>query len=71
MICHCFGKTFNPGALARATRQTALLMLGVPDYDAYVAHMRDSHPAQAPATRNEFFAACQQARFGAGKLRCC
>ena len=65
MICRCFAKTLDLAA------QTARLMVGVPDYDAYVAHLRMVHPTQLPLTRDAFFAARQQARFGAGGLRCC
>jgi uncharacterized short protein YbdD (DUF466 family) len=65
VICRCFAKALD------AAGQTALLMLGVPDYDAYVAHLRTAHPDQAPLKRDAFFAARQQARFGAGGLRCC
>jgi uncharacterized short protein YbdD (DUF466 family) len=65
MICRCVAKTLDFAA------QTARLMLGVPDYDAYVDHLRTVHPNQPPLTRDAFFAARQQARFGAGGLRCC
>jgi uncharacterized short protein YbdD (DUF466 family) len=76
MICRCFGRSFKLGALdvvalGRGTRATALLMLGVPDYDAYVAHMRAAHPEQTPATRDAFFIARQDARYNGGGLRCC
>jgi uncharacterized short protein YbdD (DUF466 family) len=71
MICRCFGRELDFGALGRGARETALLMLGVPDYDTYVAHMRTAHPDQAPATRDAFFTARQEARFKGGGLRCC
>jgi uncharacterized short protein YbdD (DUF466 family) len=54
--------------------QCARLMVGLPDYEAYVAHMRTTHPDQAPLTYEEFFRERQQARYGAGRnggLRCC
>jgi uncharacterized short protein YbdD (DUF466 family) len=66
MICRCFGKTLD----LRLVRQTAHAMLGVPDYDAYVAHVLRTHPDLAPASREEFFRERQAARFG-GVLRCC
>lgn len=30
-------------------------MIGVPDYDNYVEHMRMTHPDQTPMTYEEFF----------------
>jgi uncharacterized short protein YbdD (DUF466 family) len=47
------------------------LMCGVPDYDAYVAHLRRLHPGLPVPTREAFFAERQQARYGAGRSRCC
>lgn len=35
--------------------QTAKMMIGVPDYDNYVEHMRITHPDQTPMTYEEFF----------------
>jgi uncharacterized short protein YbdD (DUF466 family) len=31
------------------------LMVGVPDYETYVAHVARAHPGQAPMTYKEFF----------------
>lgn len=44
--------------------QTARLMIGVPDYDNYVEHMRITHPDQTPMTYEEFFRERQDARYG-------
>ena len=35
--------------------QAAKMMIGVPDYDNYVEHMRITHPDQTPMTYEEFF----------------
>ena len=51
MICRCFGKTLDFALV----RQTAHAMLGVPDYDAYVAHFARSHPERQALDREEFF----------------
>ena len=51
--------------------QTARLAVGMPDYDAYVAHVRQRHPDAAPMTREEFFRERQAARYGRGSSRCC
>ncbi|HEX3994390.1 MAG TPA: CstA-like transporter-associated (seleno)protein [Acetobacteraceae bacterium] len=54
--------------------QTARLMVGVPDYDTYVAHRRSMHPDQPVMTYQEFFRERQEARYAVGKGRfrgCC
>ncbi len=51
--------------------ETARLMVGMPDYDAYCRHMADHHPDRTPMTRAEFFRNRQQARYGSGGGRCC
>ncbi len=61
-------------SIGRGLRQTAALMVGQPDYDAYVAHVALTHPGQAPMTRTEFFRNRENSRFGMGNtggLRCC
>lgn len=61
-------------ASAGALAQTARLMIGLPDYDTYVAHMRVTHPDVAAMSRAEFFVERQNARYGAGGRminRCC
>jgi uncharacterized short protein YbdD (DUF466 family) len=53
-------------------RQMARMMVGVPDYDAYLRHMLDHHPDRTPMDRTEFFRERQEARYG-GKNggKCC
>jgi uncharacterized short protein YbdD (DUF466 family) len=48
-------------------------MVGLPDYDNYVAHMASRHPGQPPMSREEFFRDRQNARYGGkGHIgRCC
>lgn len=60
---------FKP--VATQLTATARLMVGVPDYDAYVNHMRVRHPDQAPLDYTSFFRARQEARYGGGQSRCC
>lgn len=83
MKCQCFGHSFTvPGRAgavlqtaqhaARAAAATARLMVGVPDYAAYCAHMARLHPDVAPMDQAEFMRNRMAARFGAGgALRCC
>ena len=55
----------------RALRAAARLACGVPDYDTYVAHLRGAHPERPIPTYVEFFTERQNARYGAGRSRCC
>ena len=56
-------------SLARGAR----LMVGQPDYDAYVQHTRRAHPERPVMTYAEFFRDRQDARYGGkgGTARCC
>jgi uncharacterized short protein YbdD (DUF466 family) len=57
-------------ALRRIT--TAIhVACGIPDYDAYVAHVRAHHPDVLPKPYSEFFRERQAARYGRGRSRCC
>jgi len=54
--------------------QTARLMVGIPDYDTYVAHREVTHPGQPIMTYKEFFRERQDARYSVSKGRfrgCC
>ncbi len=75
MTCRICGLTLPDGkAFGRAVAKTARLMVGVPDYDNYVAHRQANHPDQPVMTRTEFFRERQDKRYGAGPngtFRCC
>ena len=61
-------------ACGKRLREGARLMIGVPDYDTYVAHMREAHPDRPVMTYAEFFRERQSARYGEGStrgFRCC
>ncbi len=54
--------------------QTALLMIGVPDYCIYVEHRQRHHPDEPIMTYEEFFRERQDARYAVGRGRfkgCC
>lgn len=59
--------------LWRRAVQTARLMVGVPDYDTYVAHRKTHHPGEPIMTYPEFFRERQAARYsyGSGKVKGC
>lgn len=46
-------------------------IVGVPDYDAYVRHLRLHHPETEPATRNEFLRQCWDDKYTRPGNRCC
>lgn len=60
--------------LCEMVAETARLMVGVPDYEAYLVHRRSYHPGQPIMTYEEFFRERQAARYAIGKGRfrvCC
>lgn len=62
------------GKLAQAGRylgQSMRLMVGLPEYDAYVEHMERTHPGQPLMSYEEFFRERQQARYREGKRGGC
>ena len=53
-------------------RDTARLMVGVGNYQAYCAHMRDKHPELEPMTECEYFRRSQQSRYPSdGSIKRC
>jgi uncharacterized short protein YbdD (DUF466 family) len=53
--------------------QTARLMVGIPDYETYVAHRRAHHPGEPVMSYAEFFRERQKTRYAGekGRLGCC
>ena len=49
--------------------RTARLMVGIPDYQTYVDHRRQTHPDLPVMTYEEFFVERQNARYAVGKGR--
>ena len=59
--------------LWQRSRHFGAMLVGVPDYEVYVAHMRDKHPELPPMTREQFLRSRMEARLGAkgaGKCPC-
>ena len=68
------GRAPRLGAFLRCVCEGARLMVGVPDYETYVAHLATTHPDQVPMSRGAFVANRQEARYGGGGkggFRCC
>lgn len=57
--------------LGKYLGQAARLMVGLPDYETYVAHVRAKHPDKPVMSYEEFFRERQEARYGGGTGRCC
>lgn len=51
--------------------QAARMMVGMPDYETYVVHMRTRHPDRTPMSYEEFFRERQEARYSGGVGKCC
>jgi len=54
--------------------QAARMLVGMPDYDAYVEHMQGKHPDKPVMSYEMFFRERQEARYGGGSgrpVRCC
>ena len=59
-----------PSALRRALRVLRTI-IGEPDYDRYVAHMREHHPECAIASHDEFMRQRMESRYTKPGPRCC
>jgi uncharacterized short protein YbdD (DUF466 family) len=57
--------------LWRRCAAAARRIAGVPDYEAYVAHLRARHPERILPTRAAFFAERERARYRGTGGRCC
>lgn len=57
-------------ALARAAR-VVRRVIGAPDYECYLEHVRAVHPGALPLTRDEFVREAAARRYGKGASRCC
>ena len=51
--------------------QVVRRVIGAPDYERYLAHMRDRHPDCTPLSREQFIAASLSARYDRPGNRCC
>lgn len=58
------------GAIRRAAAVVRRIV-GVPDYERYVAHVRKCHPGTVPMSRTEFEQARLEDRYSRPGQRCC
>jgi uncharacterized short protein YbdD (DUF466 family) len=50
---------------------TIRAVAGMPDYEAYVAHLRRCHPERPVPTERRFYDEFIKRRYGDGPTRCC
>lgn len=51
--------------------QTIRFVIGAPDYESYLDHMRARHPGEKPLTRAEFAGERLDERYSRPGSRCC
>lgn len=59
-----------PG-VARRVAKVIRRIIGVPDYEAYVAHVTAHHPGEAPMSERDFLRERLAARYSQPGNRCC
>lgn len=61
------------GAREALQRVAAIVrrVVGAPDYERYVAHVRECHPHEQPMTRAEFEQSRLEAKYSRPGHRCC
>ena len=57
----------NLRAIGDVTRR----IIGAPDYERYLAHTRQHHPAERPLTREEFARLRLEEKYSKPGSRCC
>jgi uncharacterized short protein YbdD (DUF466 family) len=57
--------------IARRARAVVERVLGVPDYEAYVTHVREAHPDARALAREEFINRRLTERYSKPGARCC
>jgi len=58
-------------AMWRDTANVIRRVIGVPDYDRYLAHLSARHPGAKPMSRDEFIRQRQIDRYSKPGSRCC
>jgi len=60
-------------ARAKIDRAACILrrVIGVPDYDIYLSHLREHHPGETPLTREEFTHQRLVDKYSRPGSRCC
>jgi uncharacterized short protein YbdD (DUF466 family) len=61
----------TPSSVFRGFRAAWLGVFGMPNYEAYLDHMRANHPREMPKGRGEFVAWALERRHAGRGPRCC
>ena len=62
---------FSLADQVRKVAKVVRTIIGAPDYERYVAHVRECHPDRQPMTRDEFAKSRLEARYNQPGNRCC
>lgn len=65
--------SLSAGMLWQRSSHFCRMLIGIPDYDAYVTHMQDKHPELPVMTHAQFLQSRMETRLGArtpGKCPC-
>ena len=57
--------------LASRFAHTLRTVIGAPDYERYLSHLRECHPNEKPLTRTEFATQRMNDRYSKPGSRCC
>lgn len=74
MTDHAANPPGDAGSAPGVARRVAAVIrriIGVPDYEAYVAHVREHHPGQEPVSERDFHRERLSARYSQPGNRCC
>lgn len=62
---------FSLADQVRRMARVVRTIIGAPDYERYLEHVRVCHPGQKPMTRDEFAKSRMEARYNQPGNRCC
>jgi len=63
--------TSGVGATLQRVAATVRRIIGVPDYEVYVTHVRECHAGVVPMSREEFDKARMEDKYNRPGQRCC
>ena len=63
--------TFSLSDQVRRVAKVVRTIIGAPDYERYVAHVKECHPDRQPMSRDEFAQSRLEARYNQPGNRCC
>ena len=58
-------------SLLRDAASAVRRVIGAPDYEHYLAHVRRAHPGSCPMSRDEFLRSRLEDRYSRPGARCC